>query len=193
MVATDEIWAWLHWLFAKYEEFPVISTLIVLMIVDILSGAAAAMIGGRLSSKAGWPGMLKKAATLLIVGVAAVLERLQSDIPLSKLTAAFFIVNEGISILENARKCGVPIPEFLARSLDNLLHKTEAAASVTETETVTTTKIVTKPAVNAGPPASSDPQIPTPLPAAVPAVATVDVKMVTPTPAASPASPTKIN
>jgi len=106
------------WLVKTYAWYPMIGILFIMITLDILSGICAALVEGRLSSKVSFPGMMKKASILLVVGMAAVLEHLQPDLPLAKLTAGFFIINEALSILENARRAGVPIPPILSKSID---------------------------------------------------------------------------
>lgn len=98
-----------------------IGLLLVMMVLDVASGMCAAVVQGELSSKVSFVGMMRKCSILLIIGAAAALESMQPDLPLSKLTAGFFVINEGLSVLENARKAGVPIPPILSRSLDGLL------------------------------------------------------------------------
>jgi len=102
--------------------------LMVMMVLDAVSGLVAAFIERKLSSKIGFVGMMKKAAMLLVVGMAAVVEitihgilpeqlRVQMPIPLAKFTAGFFFLNEAISVLENASRAGAPLPAFLTNGL----------------------------------------------------------------------------
>ena len=37
----------------------------------------------------------------------------------------FFLANEGLSILENAGKLGVPLPEFLKKALEQLKNNSD--------------------------------------------------------------------
>lgn len=123
-----------QWFLKFYADFPWVGLLLLMMTLDIATGITAAIIKRRLSSKIGYRGMMRKAATLLVVGAAAVLEQgivltlpshLRGDIPvpLAKLTAGFFFINEMLSVLENARESGAPLPAFLSKSLIDTLVK----------------------------------------------------------------------
>lgn len=115
-----------------YSAFPWVGLLLLMMTLDIISGIIAAVIERKLSSKIGYRGMMRKALCLIVVGVAAILEQglmltlpesIRGDIaiPLAKLTAGFFFINETLSVLENARRSGVPLPAFLSKSLIDTL------------------------------------------------------------------------
>ena len=86
--------------------------LMLLMVLDYFSGVGAAVLGrskksdtGALSSKVGFIGLARKA---MILGSAAC----------TGAVTLFYIVNESLSILENAVLLGVPIPEKLRQTLD---------------------------------------------------------------------------
>lgn len=89
---------------------PVISTLLLLMVMDIITGTFAAIIKRTLNSSISWQGMSKKVVMLILVGFASVLETFSQGVPLGKLAAMFYIVTEGLSIVENAGLAGVPLP-----------------------------------------------------------------------------------
>lgn len=103
-----------------FEFHPILGALGVLMLVDITSGWLAAGVQGHLNSKTSWAGMLRKTMTVLLIGMAAAVERAQPDVPLVKLTCMFFLVTEGLSIIENAKRAGVPIPMVLNNALSTL-------------------------------------------------------------------------
>ena len=104
--------------------------LVLLMALDYASGFAAAMLGksrnspsGTLSSKVGFIGLAKKAMILAIVFLAAVLDGIFSGTASVSAVTLFYIVNESLSILENAVLLGVPIPKRLARMLEVVQEK----------------------------------------------------------------------
>lgn len=99
--------------------------LMLLMVLDYFSGVGAAALGrskksdtGALSSKVGFIGLARKAMILGIVLLAAVLDRVMGSAACTGAVTLFYIVNESLSILENAVLLGVPIPEKLRQTLD---------------------------------------------------------------------------
>lgn len=93
-----------------------IETLIVFVIVDYVTGIFAAIIEKNLSSEFGFKGLLRKVLIFVLVGVANVVdEKLLSvgDELLRTAVIFFYISNEGISILENVTRIGLPVPDKL--------------------------------------------------------------------------------
>ena len=99
--------------------------LMLLMVLDYFSGVGAAALGrskksdtGALSSKVGFIGLARKAMILVIVLLAAVLDQLTGSAACTGAATMFYIVNESLSILENAVLLGVPVPQRLRQALD---------------------------------------------------------------------------
>lgn len=107
------------------EKYPMAIVLAIVMSFDILTGWIAAGIERKLSSKVGFNGMLRKVIILMVIGMCAAVERVQPDIPLVKLSSLFFVFNECLSIVENAKRAKVPIPKVL----DDALHTREKLAN----------------------------------------------------------------
>ena len=106
-----------------------LTVLACLMVIDYLTGVIVAWRGrspntqsGALSSKAGFDGLIKKFFIMLVVLVAALLDRVIGNAQSVFQTAAalYYIANESISILENTSLMGVPCPAFLRRALEAL-------------------------------------------------------------------------
>ena len=92
-------------------------SLLVMVITDYISGLAAAYMHNELSSKVGFNGILKKIMYFFIVAVAHCIDvATGADGVLQNLTVGFLIANEGISILENCARCGIPIPGKLLKA-----------------------------------------------------------------------------
>ena len=98
--------------------------LVLLMGLDYLSGVGVALLGkspksegGALSSRAGFAGLARKAMILVIVLLAAVLDQLTGSAACTGAATMFYIVNESLSILENAVLLGVPVPQRLRQAL----------------------------------------------------------------------------
>ena len=75
---------------------------------------------GALDSKAGFKGILKKCAILLLVWIGVLLANATGVNYIRMAVVLFFVGNEGISLLENLGLMGVPFPAFLKRALEAL-------------------------------------------------------------------------
>lgn len=107
------------------------TALVLFMAVDYLSGFICAGVfkksnkskNGALESKAGFKGLCRKGMIFLIVLVAAQLDAVSGINYLKDLTVIAFIVNETVSITENAGLMGVPMPKFLLQAIELLKNK----------------------------------------------------------------------
>jgi len=95
--------------------------------IDYITGLIAATIQGKLNSHIGFNGMLRKATIFLVLIVAVLLDRLLNNNTwvFRTLICYFYISNEGISVLENCGKCGLPIPKKILKTLEQLKNKEE--------------------------------------------------------------------
>ena len=112
-----------------------LETLMILMAIDFVMGLLIAAVwkksgkseNGALSSWSAWKGLCRKCVSLLFVLIAF---RLDMAIGVDYLRTAViigFIVNELISIVENAGIMGVPIPSAITKAID-ILRKKEGEA-----------------------------------------------------------------
>jgi len=99
-----------------------IKALIVFAIVDYITGVAAAAIEHKLNSEIGFKGITKKLLLFCIVGVAHILDVyvLGTGAVCRSAVVLFYIANEGLSIIENVARCGLPIPDKLKIILEQL-------------------------------------------------------------------------
>lgn len=110
-----------------------IITLLVFMGIDYITGIIVAGVfhkskksqTGSLESRAGWKGLVKKCVTILFVVIAVRLDALISTTYIRDAVCIAFIVNELISIVENAGLMGIPIPAVITKAIDILHSKTE--------------------------------------------------------------------
>lgn len=94
--------------------------LLIFMVVDYLTGLSAAYIMSNvyLDSRKGFKGIIKKIVILCLVILAHQMDVLMGqDALVRNVVLLFFIGNEGLSILENAANCGLPIPQKLKDTL----------------------------------------------------------------------------
>ena len=93
-------------------------TLLAFIVIDYISGVIAAYIGNTLSSRVGFIGILKKTMYFFVVAVAHCVDvATGAGGVLQGIAVGVLISNEGISILENCAKCGIPIPDRLIKAL----------------------------------------------------------------------------
>lgn len=121
--------------------------LLVMMIIDYISGMSAAWREGALNSKKGVDGIIKKVGYMALVavamgvdylifsGFAAVNVSVGFEMLFGILVAVWLIINEMISILENLSRLGVPIPQFLTKVVKRLRISAEGKTDrITESE-----------------------------------------------------------
>ncbi len=95
--------------------------LLIVVILDYISGVIAAVICRTLSSRKGFSGILKKVLIFCVVAVAHIIDRATgAGGVLRALTIGFLLANECISVLENAGRCGIPLPAKLMSALEQL-------------------------------------------------------------------------
>jgi toxin secretion/phage lysis holin len=101
--------------------------LITFICMDYISGVLVAIKRKKLSSAVGYKGILKKCGILLGVAVGHVLDTyvIKSGAGLMAACQAFFIANEGISILENLGRLGVKFPAKVRNVLEALKSESE--------------------------------------------------------------------
>lgn len=98
--------------------------LIIMIILDYVSGVASAIYNKKLNSQVGLKGILKKFMYLVIVCVSVILDRIIGNTgAIRTLVIYFFVANDGISILENIGKMGIPLPKKLIDTLEQLKKK----------------------------------------------------------------------
>lgn len=127
------------WLFARWGVlFYVLLVLMGMMILDYLTGMLAAKKESidhpddpsyGWSSRRGAEGIIKKAGYVCVVATAMaadwivfnVAAELGIDVRLKAffglLVAVWYVLNELLSIIENAGRMGAPVPEWLARNI----------------------------------------------------------------------------
>ncbi len=114
------IGGWLGWLLGGYDGF--LYALIAFVVLDYLLGVMCAIIEKHLSSDVGAIGIFKKVVIFSLVGVAHIIDQnIIGDGGVIRTAVIFFYLsNEGISIIENATRLGLPIPEKLRDILEQL-------------------------------------------------------------------------
>ena len=116
----------------------IIWVLLAVMTIDYITGIICGLMGkspktetGGLSSSTAFMGILKKSLIIMVVLLAALLDKAVSMgagvtfEAVSGATCLWFIASEGFSILENVASMGVRIPGILMQALEIMRSKGE--------------------------------------------------------------------
>ena len=109
------------------------TTLLIFMSIDYITGLVVAGIfhkskkteNGALESKAGFKGLCKKCMILLFVLIGYRLDLSIGTVYIKDAVCIGFMVNELISIIENAGLMGISVPEPITKAVEILKDKNE--------------------------------------------------------------------
>ena len=115
---------------------PMAWILIAVMTIDFITGLICGAMGksnktenGYIASNQAFIGLMKKALIILVVLLAALLDKAVSESAgiqfeaVMGATCLWFIASEGFSILENVALMGVPVPGILLKLLEIMKDK----------------------------------------------------------------------
>lgn len=103
-----------------------IQSLLIVIVIDYLTGIASAIYNKELSSKIGLKGILKKFCYLLVVALSVVIDKLLGQGGLIRtLVIYFFVANDGLSIVENMAEMNIKLPKKLIDALEQIKKKGE--------------------------------------------------------------------
>ena len=96
--------------------------LVAFVTADYVAGCCCAIVEKKLSSEVGVRGIVKKVMLFLLVGIANIVDvhLIGGGSAVRSATIFFFISNEGLSLLENACRIGLPMPPKLKEVLSQL-------------------------------------------------------------------------
>lgn len=99
--------------------------LIAFVVIDYITGVMCAISNKQLSSEVGFRGICRKVLIFILVGVGNIVDVyvLQDGHVLRTAVIFFYLSNEGISLLENSGRLGLPIPHKLKDVLAQLHNK----------------------------------------------------------------------
>ena len=95
-----------------------IKALCFLMVIDFITGVWVGYITKTVNSTRGYRGISKKVFILIIVSCSTVIEQLVPNVGIRNLVIIFYVATEFLSVIENASKLGLPIPEKLKIALE---------------------------------------------------------------------------
>ena len=119
-VIFSAIGAYLGYFLGGYDGF--IYALITFVVIDYILGVMCAILEKHLSSDVGARGIFKKVVIFSLVGVAHMIDQniIGDGSAIRTAVIFFYLSNEGISIIENATRLGLPIPKKLLDVLEQL-------------------------------------------------------------------------
>lgn len=131
--ALTAFWGWFGWLLVAWICF---------MMLDIVTGMAAAAKNGEWASKVARDGLWHKAACIATVTVSGILDlvvgQILATVPdllpftyktlLCPLVLMWYVLTEAGSILENVKKMGSRIPPWLQWAVNAMRNQVDAAA-----------------------------------------------------------------
>ena len=110
---------WIGWFLGGCDV--ILYALTAFMAIDYATGVLCAIVEKKLSSEIGLRGIIKKVSIFLIVGVAHIVDGVIGNGGIFRTaTIVFFLSNEGLSLLENSCRIGLPIPPKLKEILSQL-------------------------------------------------------------------------
>ncbi|MDA2320298.1 phage holin family protein [Bacillus albus] len=98
-----------------------LKVLVIMAVIDYITGVFAAGYNGELKSKVGFKGIAKKVVLFLLVAAATQADAvIGTNSAVREATIFFFIGNELLSLLENAGRIGIPLPSALTNAVEIL-------------------------------------------------------------------------
>lgn len=115
--------AFLSYLFGGLDSM--IQALFWIAVLDYVTGFLASAHEGKLSSQVGWKGITRKLAIFGIVAISHFIDEAishslgaQEFYMVRDGAICFYMANELLSIIENAGRLGIPIPDQIRNAID---------------------------------------------------------------------------
>ena len=103
-----------------------LQVLVLFVVLDYLVGLIAAWTEKALDSRIGFRGIAKKILLFVPIAICYALDQVLGQEILRSLAIFFYIANEGLSIVENLGRAGVPVPDALGEALEQMKKKGES-------------------------------------------------------------------
>ena len=102
--------------------------LLAFVVIDYITGLMCAVLDKELSSEVGFRGIFKKVLIFSLVAIGHIVDQrvIGQGSVIRTAVIFFYLSNEGISILENASKIGLPIPGKLKEVLQQINTKEDS-------------------------------------------------------------------
>lgn len=114
------IGGYIGWFLGGFDGF--MYALITFVVIDYVTGLMVAVLEKKLSSEVGFRGIFKKVLIFVFVGIGNIIDvhLIKNGSAIRTAVIFFYVSNEGISIIENSAKIGLPIPQKLKDILEQL-------------------------------------------------------------------------
>lgn len=114
-VIVTAIGAYLGWFLGGLDGL--LYALVAFVVMDYITGVMVAILEKKISSSIGSKGIFKKVLIFTFVGIGNIIDVniLQNGSAVRTAVLFFYLSNEGMSIVENAAKIGLPVPEHIKR------------------------------------------------------------------------------
>lgn len=114
-------------------DFNLITILLLLMLIDVITGLIKAIKDKNLWSRKSLFGYARKILVFLIITVANLLDLMMAlNGTLVLATVTFYILNEVLSITENSAQLGLPLPQKLLDVIQVVQEKDDVTETVDE-------------------------------------------------------------
>lgn len=109
-----------------FGDVKFLDLLVLLSVIDIISGVIKAWKDKRLRSRNAWFGYVRKMLSFFVVIISNVIDQILGlNGVLTFGTVLFYIANEGLSIAENLAQIGVKIPKAITDRLQVIEDQSE--------------------------------------------------------------------
>ena len=119
-IAFTAFGGFLGWFLGGFDGF--LYALIAFTVIDYITGVMCAITDKKLSSSVGFKGICRKVLIFTLVGIGNIVDVyvLGQGGVLRTAIIFFYLSNEGVSIMENTARLGLPIPAKLKEVLEQL-------------------------------------------------------------------------
>lgn len=100
-----------------------LKVLVVMIVLDYASGLLAAFCEKKLNSEVGFKGVAKKVLIFVLVAVSYNIDQALGTEIIRSATISFYVGIEGLSVLKNAGRAGLPLPDVLSKALEEVQKK----------------------------------------------------------------------
>lgn len=107
------IGGYIGWFLGGFDGL--VYSLVAFVVIDYITGLMVAVLEKKVSSSIGFKGIFKKVLIFTFVGIGHIVDFhiIKDGSAVRTAVIFFYLSNEGLSIIENSVKVGLPIPEKL--------------------------------------------------------------------------------